>query len=127
MGLLSLAIWMPIAFGVLLLVSGRDEQARSVRWIALIGAVASFLVTLPLYDGFKLGTAAMQFVEKTPWIERFALVCPADRIYQRRCCDCWLGSHYPPRESVHGRVPDLEWAHDRCFLRAGWPVVLCLF
>lgn len=71
MGLLSLAIWMPIAFGVLLLVLGRDEQARSVRWIALIGAVASFLVTLPLYDGFKLGTAAMQFVEKTPWIERF--------------------------------------------------------
>jgi len=31
----------------------------------------SFLVTLPLYDGFKLGTAAMQFVEKAPWIERF--------------------------------------------------------
>jgi NADH-quinone oxidoreductase subunit M len=29
------------------------------------------LVTLPLYDGFKLGTAAMQFVEKTTWIERF--------------------------------------------------------
>jgi NADH-quinone oxidoreductase subunit M len=26
---------------------------------------------LPLYDGFKLGTAAMQFVEKTTWIERF--------------------------------------------------------
>jgi NADH-quinone oxidoreductase subunit M len=71
MGLLSLAIWMPIAFGVLLLALGRDEQARSVRWIALIGAVASFLVTLPLYGGFKLGTAAMQFVEKTSWIERF--------------------------------------------------------
>jgi len=71
MGLLSLAIWMPIAFGVLLLALGRDEQARSVRWIALIGAVASFLVTLPLYDGFRLGTAAMQFVEKTSWIERF--------------------------------------------------------
>ncbi|MFC6284090.1 MULTISPECIES: NADH-quinone oxidoreductase subunit M [Polaromonas] len=71
MGLLSLAIWMPIAFGVVLLALGRDEQARSVRWIALIGAIASFLVTLPLYDGFKLGTSAMQFVEKTSWIERF--------------------------------------------------------
>jgi NADH-quinone oxidoreductase subunit M len=42
-----------------------------VRWVALIGAIASFLVTLPLYDGFKLGTAAMQFVEKAPWIARF--------------------------------------------------------
>ena len=71
MGLLSLAIWTPIIFGVVLLALGRDDQARSVRWVALIGAVASFLVTLPLYDGFKLGTSAMQFVEKAPWIERF--------------------------------------------------------
>jgi NADH-quinone oxidoreductase subunit M len=71
MGLLSLAIWTPIAFGVVLLALGRDDQARSVRWLALVGAVASFLVTLPLYSGFKLGTAAMQFVEKAPWIERF--------------------------------------------------------
>ncbi len=71
MGLLSLAIWTPIVFGAVLLALGRDEQARSVRWFALIGAVVSFLVTLPLYDGFKLGTAAMQFVEKTTWIERF--------------------------------------------------------
>jgi NADH-quinone oxidoreductase subunit M len=71
MGLLSLAIWMPIIFGVVLLAFGRDDQAHVVRWIALIGAVASFLVTLPLYDGFKLGTAAMQFVEKEVWIQRF--------------------------------------------------------
>jgi len=71
MGLLSLAIWTPIAFGVVLLALGRDDQARTVRWVALIGAVVSFLVTLPLYSGFRLGTAAMQFVEKTPWIERF--------------------------------------------------------
>ncbi|MES2878679.1 MAG: NADH-quinone oxidoreductase subunit M [Pseudomonadota bacterium] len=71
MGLLSLAIWTPIIFGVVLLALGRDDQARSVRWVALIGAVVSFLVTLPLYAGFKLGTAAMQFVEKAPWIERF--------------------------------------------------------
>ena len=71
MGLLSLAIWTPIFFGVVLLALGRDEQARSVRWIALIGAVVSLLVTLPLYEGFKLGTSAMQFVEKGSWIARF--------------------------------------------------------
>ena len=71
MGLLSLAIWMPIAFGVVLLALGRDEHARVVRWVALIGALASFLVTLPLYTGFQLGTAEMQFVEKMPWMERF--------------------------------------------------------
>ncbi len=71
MGLLSLAIWTPIAFGVVLLALGRDDQARAVRWFALIGALVSFLVTLPLYSGFKPGTAAMQFVENAPWIERF--------------------------------------------------------
>ena len=71
MGLLSAAIWMPIAFGVLLLALGRDDQVRTVRWVALIGAIASFLVTIPLYDGFKLGTSAMQFVENMPWITRF--------------------------------------------------------
>ena len=71
MGLLSLAIWTPICFGVVLLALGRDDQARTVRWVALIGAVVSFLVTLPLYEGFKLGTAAMQFVENTTWISRF--------------------------------------------------------
>jgi NADH-quinone oxidoreductase subunit M len=39
--------------------------------IALVGALASFLVTLPLISGFDTTTAAMQFVEKLPWIERF--------------------------------------------------------
>ncbi|MBU0588709.1 MAG: NADH-quinone oxidoreductase subunit M [Gammaproteobacteria bacterium] len=71
MGLLSLAIWTPIFFGVVLLALGRDDQARVVRWVALIGALISFLVTLPLYSGFELGTSAMQFVEKGPWIDRF--------------------------------------------------------
>jgi NADH-quinone oxidoreductase subunit M len=71
MGLLSLSIWTPIFFGVVLLAFGRDDQAKTVRWIALVGAVVSLLVTLPLYDGFKLGTSAMQFVEKTPWIDAF--------------------------------------------------------
>ena len=71
MGLLSLAIWTPIAFGVILLAIGRDSQARAVRWLALVGSIVSFVITLPLYSGFQLGTSAMQFVEKASWIERF--------------------------------------------------------
>jgi NADH-quinone oxidoreductase subunit M len=70
MGLLSLAIWLPIAAGVLLLAIGRDEYANNVRWIALITSTLSFLVTLPLISGFDNGTAAMQFQENLPWIER---------------------------------------------------------
>jgi NADH-quinone oxidoreductase subunit M len=69
--LLSLAIWTPVVFGAVLLALGRDEHARAVRWIALVGSLIGFLVTLPLYGGFETGTAAMQFVEKAAWIERF--------------------------------------------------------
>jgi len=71
MGLLSLAIWTPIVFGAVLLALGRDEHAKAVRWLALIGALVSFLVTLPLYSRFDNGSAALQFVEKSEWIERF--------------------------------------------------------
>ncbi len=71
MGLLSVAIWLPIAVGALLLALGRDAYANTVRWVALIGALAGFLVTLPLISRFDVGTAAMQFQENLPWIERF--------------------------------------------------------
>ncbi|RRS05876.1 NADH-quinone oxidoreductase subunit M [Aquabacterium soli] len=69
--ILSLSIWVPVAFGLLLLVAGRQDNAKAARWIALIGAIAGFLVTLPLMIDFDTTTAAMQFVEKAPWIERF--------------------------------------------------------
>jgi len=71
MGLLSLAIWTPIAFGTVLLALGRDDNANVVRWVALIGALAGLLITVPLYLQFDTGSAALQFVEKSSWIERF--------------------------------------------------------
>ncbi|MEW6098982.1 MAG: NADH-quinone oxidoreductase subunit M [Pseudomonadota bacterium] len=71
MSLLSLAIWTPIVFGVVLLALGRDQYAGAVRWLALVGAVVGFLLTLPIIAGFDTSTAAMQFVENLPWIERF--------------------------------------------------------
>src|SRR5262245_20537413 len=66
--LLSLAIWIPIAAGVLALAVKDDAR---VRWIALAGAVLGFLVTIPLYTGFDTQTSAFQFVELAPWIDRF--------------------------------------------------------
>jgi NADH-quinone oxidoreductase subunit M len=71
MGLLSLAIWLPIGFGTLLLAVGNDRNAGVVRAIALVGAIVGFAVTVPLITGFDAATAAMQFQEKMPWIERF--------------------------------------------------------
>jgi NADH-quinone oxidoreductase subunit M len=71
MGLLSLAIWLPVLAGAVLLAIGRDEHAHTVRWMALIASLAGFLVTIPLITGFNPGTAAFQFTENLPWIERF--------------------------------------------------------
>ncbi len=69
--LLSLAIWVPILFGVALLALGNDRNAPIVRGFALVGALLGLLVTLPLYGAFDRGSAAFQFVEHAPWIERF--------------------------------------------------------
>lgn len=69
--LLSVAIWLPIIFGVLVLATGHDRNAPLARKIALVGAVLGFLVTLPLYTGFDKMTSAMQFVEMKDWIIRF--------------------------------------------------------
>jgi NADH-quinone oxidoreductase subunit M len=68
--LLSLAIWVPIlgALPILALGSGRRD---AVRWLALLVAIAGFLVTLPLYSGFNVQESGMQFVERMPWIPRF--------------------------------------------------------
>lgn len=71
MGLLSVSIWLPIAGGVLLLAMGRDENAKAVRVFALVAALAGFAVTIPLITGFDVTSAAMQFVERMPWIARF--------------------------------------------------------
>ena len=68
---LSLAIWVPIIAGVLVLALHRDSDAAAARWLALVVAVASFAVTIPLYVHFTLGTPEMQFVEAVEWIPRF--------------------------------------------------------
>ena len=66
--LLSLAVWLPILFGVLVLATGNDRNASLARIIALVGAVLGFLVTIPLYVDFDKAQIAMQFVELQDWI-----------------------------------------------------------
>ncbi|MBQ2647564.1 NADH-quinone oxidoreductase subunit M [Achromobacter dolens] len=68
---LTLAIFVPIVFGLLVLAVGRDDRPGLTRGLSLIGSIAGFLVTIPLYTGFDSKTAAMQFVEKTSWIDAF--------------------------------------------------------
>jgi NADH-quinone oxidoreductase subunit M len=71
MPVLSVVIWLPIVFGLLVLATGNDRNAQMARVIALAGAVLGLLVALPLYAGFDKGTSAMQFVEIKDWIIRF--------------------------------------------------------
>ena len=70
---LTLSIFVPIVCGLILLAVGRDDRPGLTRNLSLIGAILSFLVTIPLYTGFDSSTAAMQFVEKALWIPAFAV------------------------------------------------------
>jgi len=70
MGWLSLAIWVPIAFGIAVLLVGSDRSAGTTRWTALAGSILGLAVCIPLWTGFE-PTAAMQFTENAPWIARF--------------------------------------------------------
>jgi NADH-quinone oxidoreductase subunit M len=69
--LLSLAIWVPIASGMVVLATGSDRNAPLARKIALLGALLGFLVTLPLYFRFNPLSGDFQFGELAPWIESF--------------------------------------------------------
>lgn len=68
---LSLMIWCPILFGLLVLLAGRRVSPALTRWIALAGSLPGLALSLFLAAGFDSGSAAMQFVENTVWIARF--------------------------------------------------------
>ncbi len=71
--LLSVLIWFPVVGGVLVLAVSADRNADRARWTALGVSVATFLLSIPLWSRFDRTSADMQFVERTPWIERFQI------------------------------------------------------
>ncbi|HRH82477.1 MAG TPA: NADH-quinone oxidoreductase subunit M [Thiobacillaceae bacterium] len=70
-GWLSLAIWVPILAGVLILTTGDDSNAEGQRTLALLGALAGFAAAVPLWTGFDAATPVMQFEELASWIPAF--------------------------------------------------------
>ncbi len=68
--LLSLVIWVPVAFGIAVLAFGDDRNPAPARWTALVGSVLGLVLCIPLWTGFQ-PVAAMQFTEMTPWMARF--------------------------------------------------------
>ncbi|GHE35153.1 NADH-quinone oxidoreductase subunit M [Vulcaniibacterium thermophilum] len=67
--LLSLLIWLPILGGFATLAFG--ARANAARWFATLVAVATLLLSVPLFTGFDLADAGMQFVEDRAWIAAY--------------------------------------------------------
>jgi NADH-quinone oxidoreductase subunit M len=68
--ILSVLVWLPIAGGIAVLALG-DKAASLGRRLSLLVSIAAFVLSIPLYTAFDTGTAAMQFVERAPWIPVF--------------------------------------------------------
>ena len=68
--LLSLLIWLPIIGGVVTLSFG-DRRATQAKYFALMIAVVTLALSIPLYTGFNASSALMQFAESHEWIPSF--------------------------------------------------------
>jgi len=69
--ILSIVVWLPIFGGIAVLALG-SERAKLGKQVALGVSIVTFALSIPLWTGFDASSAAMQFVEKVPWIERFS-------------------------------------------------------
>ena len=69
-GNLSLVIFFPlIGIPVILFLSYIYENSEdSIKKGALVVTLVEFLISIPLFTNFESGSAAMQFVQKIPWI-----------------------------------------------------------
>src|SRR4030043_441929 len=70
--LLSVLIFLPLA-GVFLLVFLPRENPRLLRNVTFAVTLAEFLMSLPVAILFDGSTAAMQFVQKAPWIPQYGI------------------------------------------------------
>ena len=70
---LSLVIWLPVVFGVGLLILGKHVAAGTIRLLALVGAMLGLLVALPLWMNFDNLQPGFQFAEYHPWIDAFSI------------------------------------------------------
>lgn len=70
-GSLSLIVWLPIVFGILVLVIGSEGRERISRWLALLGSVLGALAVVPVWLQFDRTEKAFQFVEFSSWIDIF--------------------------------------------------------
>lgn len=70
--LLSLLIWAPIIGGGWVLYAG-DRQEGTARYLSFILSLFVFAIASYLYLGFDTTSHAMQFIERSMWIEAFGI------------------------------------------------------
>ena len=97
---LSLSIWLPIIFGMLVLALGRDSNKGLVRVGSLIGSLISLAATIPLIHHFDNAAHGMQFVEKSAWIQPFNIM------YSLGIDGLWIDMNEPSDFNAQGTVPD---------------------
>jgi len=68
---LSLLIWLPVVGGISVLVLGRQQNAATARWVALVFSSITFVLSIGIYWRFDVTTAAYQFAEFVPWVAAF--------------------------------------------------------
>ncbi len=68
--LLSLLIWTPILGGLWVLYAG-ERREGTAKYLSFILSIFVFALSAYLYAGFDTSSHAMQFVERSPWIDAF--------------------------------------------------------
>jgi NADH-quinone oxidoreductase subunit M len=71
--LLSATIFLPLVGVAVLLLAGRSISTAAQRWIALLVAVATFVVSLAVLGRFDASVAGYQMLEQTTWVKSIGL------------------------------------------------------
>ena len=69
--ILSFSIWVPVLAGIAVLFTSNDKKPDITRYVARIGGLSAFLVTIPLYTHFNFADGGFQFQEGFRWIPAF--------------------------------------------------------
>jgi NADH-quinone oxidoreductase subunit M len=61
----------PVLAGIAVLASADESKPNNTRWLALLGGIVSFLVSIPLYTQFNFADGGFQYQEGFSWIPAF--------------------------------------------------------
>jgi NADH-quinone oxidoreductase subunit M len=69
---LSVLIFLPMLSGLLLVFINRRCE-KTIKWVALVSATATFVLSLPLFTSFDKLSKQLQFIERHRWIDEWGV------------------------------------------------------